>query len=173
MLIGKRRMGSALLSRATVYDLVDGGRTVGSLEIGPNRQFVEIDAKRYFILEQRDQTFLEWIVKQLFWMWRESYVLKDEKRAILATAEKSALNLFTLRFGGATFLVRPPQRLTLGRSVDVIENDAKAAIGDVQYKGVIGAELVSSLPETWSLPVRAFVMWMLVFTIRNAPGGNE
>jgi len=64
--------------------------------------------------------------------------------------------------------VRPLSGLSLDRGVEVRKQGERAAVGDVRYRGVAVQEFVSTLPESWSLPVRAFVMWMAIYRVANA-----
>ncbi|MGD0640634.1 MAG: hypothetical protein ABSC22_07795 [Roseiarcus sp.] len=168
MLIARRPLGKALLARSRVYELAENGSAIGTIEHGAARDIVDIGDRRFFIVAQRKRSLFESIVKTLMRLFKESYVFRDQSGTIIATAEKNAVNDFFLGYEGATYEVRPLRGVSLERGVEVRKQGARAAIGDVRYHGVAVQELASSLPESWSLPVRAFVIWMLIYRIANA-----
>ena len=168
MLIARRPLGKALFARSRIYELVENGKLIGSIEHGAARDVVDIEDRRFFIVAQRKQSLFESIVKTLMRLFKESYVFKDGSGTILASAEKNAVNDFFLRYEGASYEVRPLSGFSLDRGVEVRKQGEREAIGDVRYQGVAVQEFASSLPESWSLPVRALVMWMAIYRVANA-----
>ena len=73
-----------------------------------------------------------------------------------------------MRYEGASYEVRPLSGFSLDRGVEVRKQGEREAIGDVRYQGVAVQEFASSLPKSWSLPVRALVMWMAIYRVANA-----
>ncbi len=168
MLIARRPLGKTLLARSRVYELALNGKTVGSIEHGAARDIVDIEDRRFFILAQRKRSLFESVVKALMRLFKESYVFQDGSGTVLASAVKNAVNEFFLRYEGASWEVRPLRGLSLERGVEVRKQGERAAIGDVRYHGVAVQEFASTLPESWSLPVRAFVVWMAIYRVANA-----
>jgi hypothetical protein len=168
MLIARRPLRKALLARSQIYELAENGKPVGSIEHGAARDIVDVGDRRFFIVATRKASLFESIVKLISRLFKESYVFRDEAGTVLAAAEKNAVNEFLLRYEGATYEVRPLRGFTLERGVEVRRQGERAAIGEVRYKGIAGQELIASLPESWSLPVRGLVIWMLIYRVANA-----
>jgi hypothetical protein len=164
MLVGKRRLGKTLLERHIVYDLVEVGRPIGLIEYSADRDRIEIGGQRFSITSERGpMTLLEWVVKFLTGRWKDVFALRDDAGRLIATAEKSALNIFSLHQDGAVFSTRPRGRGCL----EICRQRDGAAIGAVEYRGLVASEMESSLPSEWELLLQAFVMWMLLFYIQH------
>jgi hypothetical protein len=164
MLVGKRRLGSALLERHIVYDLMEGGSPTGFIEYSADRDRIEIRGQRYSIVsERKPMTLLEQLVKLLAWRWKDVFALRDAVGHLIATSEKSALNTFSLHHEGAAFSIRPQGKgcLEVCRLVDGL------SIGAVEYRGLVTSEMVSSLPSEWEPSIQAFVMWTLLFYVEH------
>ena len=132
MLAGKRRLGKTLLERHIVYDLIEDSRPIGFIEYSANRDRIEIRSQSYSIaLEREPMTLLEQVAKLLTWRWKDIFALRDDAGRLIATSEKSALNMFSLHHEGAIFSMRPRGRgyLEVCRQLDGV------AIGGVAYPG--------------------------------------
>ncbi len=164
MLAGKRRLGKTLLERHVVYDLIEDGCPIGFIEYSANRNRIEIKGWRYSIVsERKPMTLLEQLAKLLTWRWKDVFAFRDDTGRLIATAEKSALNIFSLSREGAVFSIRPRSRGCL----EVCRQSDGVAIGGVEYRGLVASEMVSSLPSEWEPSLQAFVMWMLLFYIQH------
>jgi hypothetical protein len=164
MLVGKRRLGKALLERHIVYDLIEDGHPIGLIEYSAHQDRIEISGRRYSIVsERKPMTLLEHAVKLLTWRWKDVFALRDETGRLIASAEKSALNTFLLHREATAFSIRPRSRGCL----EVCGQGDGGTIGEVQYQGLVASELVSSLPTAWEPWMQAFVMWTLVFYIQH------
>jgi hypothetical protein len=160
MLVGKRRLGRTLLERHIVYDLIEDGDPVGFIEYSARRDRIEIRDLHYSIVsERKPMTLLEQVAKLLTCRWKDVFAFRDDTGRLIAAAEKSALNTFSLRREGAVFSIRPSRRGCL----EVCRQGDGTVIGEVEYQGPVASELVSSLPSGWEPAMQAFVMWMLVF----------
>lgn len=73
------------------------------------------------------------------------------------------MNAFSLHHQADVFSIRPRGRGCL----EICRQREGGAIGEVEYRGVIASELVSSLPAEWEPSMQAFIMWMLVFYIQH------
>jgi hypothetical protein len=108
MLVGKRRLGTTLLERHIVYDLMADGSPTGFIEYSADRDWLEIRGQGYSIVsERKPMTLLEQAVKLLTWRWKDVFAFGDDARRLIATAEKSALNTFSLHHEGAAFFRIP------------------------------------------------------------------
>jgi hypothetical protein len=164
MLVGKRRLGKALLERHIVYDLVEDGRPIGLIEYSAERDRIELDGQRFSIASERGpMTLLERVAKFLTWRWKDVFALRDGAGRLIATSEKSVLNIFLLHHEGAVYSTRPRGRGCL----EVCRQRDGVAIGSVEYRGLVASEMESSLPLDWELLMQAFVMWMLLFYIQH------
>jgi len=170
MLVGKRRLGKTLLERRIVYDLTEDGRPIGLIEYSADRDLIEIRGQRFSIASERGpMTLLERAAKLLTWRWNDVFALRDDAGGLIATSEKSALNIFSLHHEGAVFSTRPRGRGCL----EVFGQRDGVAIGAVEYRGLVASEMESSLPSDWELSVQAFVMWMLLFYIQHERGADN
>ncbi len=164
MLVGKRRLGKTLLERHIVYDLIEDDDPIGFIEYSALRDGVEIRGRRYSIIsERKPMTLLEQVAKLLTWRWKDVFAFRDDAGHLIATAEKSALNTFLLHREGVTFSIRSRRKGYL----EVCRQRDGAAIGEVEYRGLIASELVSLLPPEWERSMQAFVMWMLLFYVQH------
>ena len=164
MLVGKRRLGKTLLERHIVYDLIEDGHPIGFIEYSAHRDRIELSGRRYSIVSEREpMTLLEQALKLLTWRWKDVFALRDDAGRLIATAEKSALNMFSLHHEAGVFSIRPRSRGCL----EVCRQPDGMAIGEVEYRGLVASELVSSLPPEWKSSMQAFVMWMLVFYVQH------
>ena len=71
MLIARRPLGKALFARSRIYELVENGKLIGSIEHGAARDVVDIEDRRFFIVAQRKQSLFESIVKTLMRLFKE------------------------------------------------------------------------------------------------------
>jgi hypothetical protein len=164
MLVGKRRLGKTLLERHIVYDLIEDGHPIGSIEYSAHRDRIEIRGRHYSIIsERKPMTLLEQVAKLLTWRWKDVFAFRDDAGRLIATAEKSALNTFSLHHEGAVFSIRSRRKGCL----EVCRQRDGVAIGEVEYRGLVASELGSSLPSGWGPSMQAFVMWMLVFYVQH------
>jgi hypothetical protein len=164
MLVGKRRLGKTLLERHIVYDLIAEGHPIGLIEYSGLRDGVEVGGRRFSIVSEREpMTVLEHVVKLLTWRWKDVFAFRDDAGRLIATTEKSALNAFSLHHQADVFSIRPRGRGCL----EICRQREGGAIGEVEYRGVVASELVSSLPAEWEPSIQAFIMWMLVFYIQH------
>ena len=103
----------------------------------------EIRGRRYSIIsERKPMTLLEQVAKLLTWRWKDVFAFRDDAGHLIATAEKSALNTFLLHREGVTFSIRSRRKGCL----EVCRQRDGAAIGEVEYRGLIASELVSLPP---------------------------
>src|ERR1700736_6230200 len=108
MLAGKRRLGRTLLERHIVYDLTEDSSPIGFIEYSADRDRIEIRGQRYSVLsERKPMTLLGQVAKLLTWRWKDVFAFRDAVGQLIATSEKSALNMFSLHHGGAVFSIRP------------------------------------------------------------------
>ena len=164
MLAGKRRLGRTLLERHIVYDLTEDSSPIGFIEYSADRDRIEIRGQRYSIVsERKPMTLLEQVAKLLTWRWKDVFALRDAVGQLIATSEKSALNMFSLHHGGAVFSIRPRGRGCL----EVCRQRDGIPVGGVEYRGLVASEMVSSLPSEWEPSIQAFVMWMLLFYVQH------
>jgi hypothetical protein len=164
MLVGKRRLGKTLLERHIVYDLIEDGHPIGLIEYSGLRDRVEAGGRRFSIVsERKPMTVSEHVAKLPTWRWKDVFAFRYDAGRLIASAEKSALNTFSLHQKAAVFSIQPRGRGCL----EVCWQREGGAIGQVEYQGVVASELVSSLPPEWELSIQAFVMWMLVFYIQH------
>jgi hypothetical protein len=146
MLVGKRRLGRTLLERHIVYDLMADGSPTGFIEYSADRDRIEIRGQRYSIAsERKPMTLLERAVKPVTWRWKDVFAFRDDAGRLTATAEKSALNMFSLHHEAATFSIRPRGKGCL----EAYRQRDGASVGAVEYRGVVASEMVLSLPSVW------------------------
>jgi hypothetical protein len=164
MLAGKRRLGKTLLERHIVYDLIEDGHPIGFIEYSALRDRIELNGRHYSIVsERKPMTLLEQAIKLLTWRWKDVFAFRDDAGRLIATAEKSALNTFSLHREAATFSIRPRSKGCL----EVRRERDGVTIGEVQYQGVVASELLASLPSEWAPSIQAFVLWMLVVYVQH------
>ena len=131
MLVGKRRLGKALLERHIVYDLSEDGQPIGFIEYSADRDRIEIRGRSYSIVSERKPlTLLEQVAKLLTWRWKNVFAFRDDARRLIATAEKSALNVFSLHNDGAVFSIWPRSRGCL----EVRRQRDGVVVGEVEYR---------------------------------------
>lgn len=173
MLTATRRDRFSVFKRQVEYELFENRRPIGRIVYQDEEGFVEIDGRRYAIVSQEALNFFEQLVKSLFRLWKAKYAFKDEKGALVARAEKNAMDVFTLHYGGKDFDIRHKQSLSFERALEIREMGVRRAIGEIQRHGLLGAELRSSLPPSWDGALQAFVIWMFVFCMQNARAAND
>ena len=104
MLAGKRRLGRTLLERHIVYDLTEDSSPIGFIEYSADRDRIEIRGQRYSVLsERKPMTLLGQVAKLLTWRWKDVFAFRDAVGQLIATSEKSALNMFSLHHGEPCF----------------------------------------------------------------------
>jgi hypothetical protein len=164
MLVGKRRLGKTLLQRHIVYDLTEGRHPIGFIEYSALRDRIELNGRHYSIVsERKPMTLLEQAIKRLTWRWKDVFAFRDDTGQLIATAEKSALNTFSLHQEATTFSIRPRSKGCL----EVRRQRDGVTIGVVQYQGVVASELVASFPSEWATSIQTFIMRMLVFYVQH------
>jgi hypothetical protein len=133
MLVGKRRLGKTLLERHIVYDLIEDAHPIGFIEYSAHRDRIEIRSRRYSIVsERKPMTLLEHVAKLLTWRWKDVFAFRDDAGRLIATAEKSALNIFSLHHDGAVYSIRSRRKGCL----EVCRPRDGVAIGEVEYRGL-------------------------------------
>jgi hypothetical protein len=141
MLVGKRRPGKALLERHIVCDLMEDHRPIGLIEYSADRDRIEIRGQRFSIISERGpMTLLERVAKLLTWRWKDVFALRDDAGCLIATSERFPYLFASPRGSGVS--VKPRGRGCL----EVCRQRDGAAIGAVQYCGLVAFKMESSLP---------------------------
>ncbi len=105
--VASRRLGKALLEQRIVYDLIEDDHPIGLIEYSAHRDRVGLSGRGYPIVSERElMTLLEQGLKLRAWRWEDVFAFRDYAGRLIATAEKSALNVFlwsgvAWRFGGS------------------------------------------------------------------------
>jgi hypothetical protein len=135
------------------FDVTDGGRHVAHLDVSAWREqgVLTIDGVAHLV-------YREGVGSGEFLLERDGIVLA---RATKPSAFRSA---FEVRHDGRTYELAKEslwQRRFVLRS-------GNAEIGSLAPRSAIGREAVATLPEPWPLPLKVFVIWLVVILWKRA-----
>jgi hypothetical protein len=140
------------------FDVTDGGRHVAHLDVSAWREqaVLTIDGVAH-------RVYREGVGSGDFLLERDGIVLA---RATKPSAFRSA---FEVRHDGRTYELAKEswwQRRFVLRS-------GSAEIGSLAPRSALGREAVATLPEPWPLPLKVFVIWLVVILWKRAAAAGS
>ena len=163
MLVGKRRLGKALLELQIVYDLARIAGRSGFIEYSADRDRIDIRAALFDRVGAQADDAAGTRDQAADLAMEERLCAQRRCRPPDRYGREERLEYICVPQGGAVFSIWPRSRGCL----EVVGSLTAWRLAKWNTGERSSSELVSSLPLEWGLRLQAFVLWMLLFYVQH------